>query len=78
VLVRAPAIPALRSHLSSDFSIFLDDIDRPAERETLRLWAEEVSITTTIVERIALGIGSSDGGITPGPRQSRPGALSGA
>jgi hypothetical protein len=65
VLVRAPAVPVLRDRLAPAYSIFIDDADRPAERQTLRQWGESLGIETVIVERIALGMGNSDGGISP-------------
>jgi hypothetical protein len=62
VLVREPAVNALRGQLAAEYSIFLDDTDRPAERETLRRWGDHLGIATHIVERISLGLGRSDGG----------------
>ncbi|WP_322768287.1 class I SAM-dependent methyltransferase [Frankia sp. Cr1] len=65
VLVREPAVGALRDKFNSEFSIFLDDADRLAERETMQCWEEQLGIGMVIVERISLGMGSSDGGIIP-------------
>ena len=65
VLVREPAVDALRGQFATEYSIFLDDTDRPAERETLRRWGDRLGIHTQTIERISLGLGRSNGGIIP-------------
>ncbi|MBR9814931.1 class I SAM-dependent methyltransferase [bacterium] len=39
--VRAPAMPLLHNRLSDDAVVYLDDGDRLAERETVRIWQQE-------------------------------------
>jgi methyltransferase family protein len=65
VLVREPAVRELCARLATTFTVALDDADRPAERETITRWEEQLDIEITLVERIALGIGRSDGGVLP-------------
>jgi hypothetical protein len=65
VKVRHPAVPVLKHALADDFTIFLDDVDRGAEQETVRLWEEELNLEMSIIERIALAIGRSQSGIIP-------------
>jgi hypothetical protein len=65
VLAREPAVNALSRQLAAEYSVFLDDADRPAECETLRRWGDRLGIPTHIVQRISLGLGRSDGGIIP-------------
>jgi Methyltransferase domain len=38
VLIRAPALPALRDRLAKECTIVLDDVSRPADRRTAELW----------------------------------------
>jgi hypothetical protein len=65
-LAREPAVSQLSSRLATDgFAIMLDDATRAPEAETVRRWEELLGIQFTIVERIALAIGRSDGGFTP-------------
>jgi hypothetical protein len=42
VLIRAPALPALRDRLAEECTIVLDDVSRPAERRTAELWRHEL------------------------------------
>lgn len=65
VLVREPAVGALCGQFAASYSVFLDDADRPAEREILRRWGDRLGVDTHVVERIALGLARSDGGIVP-------------
>jgi len=65
VLVREPAVDALSGQFAAEYSVFLDDVDRPAEREILRRWGDRLRIHTPIIERISLGLGRSDGGLIP-------------
>jgi hypothetical protein len=65
VLVRGPAVNALYGQFAAEYSVFLDDVDRPAEREILRRWGDRLGIHTHIIERISLGLGRTDGGIIP-------------
>jgi hypothetical protein len=64
-LVREPALDVLGARLAADWSLFLDDADRPAEREILRRWSARLGVELTLVERIGLGCGRSDGGFVP-------------
>ena len=65
VLAREPAVNVLCGQFAAEYAIFLDDTDRPAERETLRRWGDRLGIDTQIIERISLGLGRSDGGMIP-------------
>lgn len=65
VLIREPAVRALRDKFAPSYSVYLDDLERPPERETLRLWEEQLGIPFTIIERIGLGVGSTDEGFAP-------------
>ncbi|GGQ38293.1 class I SAM-dependent methyltransferase [Couchioplanes azureus] len=65
VLVREPAVRVLRHKLAASFSVYLDDADREPERETLAMWESQLGIPFTIVERLGLGMGSTDGGFAP-------------
>ncbi|OJF13774.1 methyltransferase family protein [Couchioplanes caeruleus] len=65
VLVREPAVRVLRNKLAASFSVYLDDAEREPERETLAMWESQLGIPFTIVERISLGMGSTDGGFAP-------------
>ncbi|MEV6601906.1 class I SAM-dependent methyltransferase [Actinoplanes sp. NPDC051346] len=65
VLVREPAVRVLRDRLAASFSIYLDDAEREPEREILAMWESQLGIPFTIVERISVGVGSTDGGFTP-------------
>jgi hypothetical protein len=65
VLTREPAVSVLCGQFAAGYSIFLDDADRPAEQEILRRWGERLGIDTHVIERIALGLGCSDGGTIP-------------
>lgn len=65
VLIRAPAVFALASRLASDYTIVLDDIDRAAERETVRRWEDDLRIEIDVIERLALAIGRSTAGLIP-------------
>jgi len=64
-LVREPALDVLRPRLAPDWSLFLDDADRPAEREILRRWSARLGVELSLVERIGLGAGRSGGGFVP-------------
>jgi hypothetical protein len=65
VLMREPAVRALRHKFGPAFSIYLDDVDRAPERETLRLWEDQLQIPFTIIQRISIGMGSTDDGFAP-------------
>ena len=65
VLAREPVVGVLCGQFAAVYSVFLDDVDRPAEREILRRWGERLGIDTHVVERIALGLGCSDGRMIP-------------
>jgi Methyltransferase domain len=65
VLVREPAVRALSTHLAPAFTLALDDADRLAEREIVARWEQQLDIQMSLVERIALAIGRSDGGLLP-------------
>jgi hypothetical protein len=65
LLVREPAVNALSGQFAAEYSVFLDDVDRPAEREILRRWGDRLAIQTHIIDRISLGLGRSEGGIIP-------------
>ncbi len=65
VLVRHPAVPVLRDCLAEDFTLLLDDADRPAERETVARWEVELGVEFAIVERLALAVARSTGGLIP-------------
>lgn len=41
-LARYPAIPALKDRLAPDFHLFLDDANRPEEKEVVRRWQQEM------------------------------------
>jgi len=43
-LARYPALPLLKPYLSADFTLFLDDADRPDERQTSLMWKRELEI----------------------------------
>lgn len=43
-LSRYPVIPVLSDHLSDDFCVILDDIDRMGEKTILTLWEKELNI----------------------------------
>jgi hypothetical protein len=64
-LVREPALDVLGSRLAADWSLFLDDAHRPAEREILRRWSARLGVELTLVERIGLGAGRAGGGFVP-------------
>jgi hypothetical protein len=64
-LVREPAVQVLGPLLAADYAIFLDDADRPAERETLRRWSASLGLDLRPVERIGLGAGRSGDGYLP-------------
>jgi hypothetical protein len=64
-LVREPALGVLRPRLAADWSLFLDDADRPAERETLRRWSAALGVEVTPVDRIGLGAARAGGGFVP-------------
>jgi hypothetical protein len=63
VLSRDPALAALAGNLAPSYSVFLDDIDRPAEQETVRRWEHRLGITMYVIERIALAVGTPDDGL---------------
>jgi hypothetical protein len=65
VLAREPAARVLKPKLAADFTIFLDDADRPAEQEIARRWEAELGIEMTIVERLALAVGGTRAEISP-------------
>jgi hypothetical protein len=65
VLAREPAVPVLRRRLARGFTLVLDDADRAAERETVLRWEQQLGLQMSLVERIALAIGRSDGGFFP-------------
>ncbi|MFI5490958.1 class I SAM-dependent methyltransferase [Actinoplanes sp. NPDC051859] len=65
VLVREPAVRVLRDRFATSYSVFLDDAEREPERETLALWEQQLGIPFLIVDRLTLGVGSTDGGFTP-------------
>ena len=64
-LVREPAVPVLAPFLAADYAIFLDDVDRPAERETLRRWSATLGVAVVPVARIGLGVGRTGDGYVP-------------
>jgi hypothetical protein len=64
-LVREPALDVLGPLLADDWSLFLDDADRPAEQEILRRWSARLGVELSLVERIGLGAGRADGGFVP-------------
>jgi hypothetical protein len=64
-LIRGPAATVLAPHLAQGFTIVLDDVDRPAELETVRLWEAELGIEITVIKPLALAVGRSDGGFVP-------------
>jgi hypothetical protein len=64
-LVREPALGVLRPRLAPDWAVFLDDADRPAERETLRRWSTTLGVELTPIDRITLGAGRAGGGFLP-------------
>jgi hypothetical protein len=65
VLIREPAVRAIRHKLGPSFSVYLDDVDRGPEQETLRLWEEQLQISFTVIQRIGIGMGSTDDGFAP-------------
>jgi hypothetical protein len=65
-LVREPAAKILKPRLAKDgCTVVLDDLDREAERATLERWEVELDMPFTVISRISLGIGRSDGGFAP-------------
>ena len=64
-LVREPALDVLGPRLAADWSLFLDDADRPAEQEILRRWSARLGVELALVERIGLGAGRAGGGFVP-------------
>ncbi|MFY1691170.1 class I SAM-dependent methyltransferase [Plantactinospora sp. WMMB782] len=62
-LCRDPAVPALVDQLAPSYSLFLDDIDRPADEETARRWERRLGITINLIERISLAVGTPDEGL---------------
>jgi Methyltransferase domain len=42
-MARYPAVPFFREHLSSRYTVILDDIDRAGEREIIRRWSAMLS-----------------------------------
>jgi hypothetical protein len=64
-LVREPAVAVLAPYLAADYAIFLDDAERPAERETLRRWSAALGVELAFAERVGLGVGRTGGGYVP-------------
>jgi hypothetical protein len=64
-LVREPAVQVLAPLLAADYAIFLDDIDRPAEQETLRRWSAALGVKLKRTERLGLGFGKTGTGYVP-------------
>jgi hypothetical protein len=64
-LVREPALGVLLPRLAGDWSLFLDDADRPAEQETLRRWSATLGVEVRPIDRIALGAARAGGGFVP-------------
>jgi hypothetical protein len=60
VLSRDPAVPALEDQLAASYSVFLDDVDRPAERESARRWGVRLGISMHLIDRISLAVGTPD------------------
>lgn len=60
-LNRYPAVPAFHDLLAEGATIFLDDANRPAERETARRWAELTGLDFTVYERMSLAVGRRSG-----------------
>jgi len=44
-MARYPAVPAFKSHLSKNCSIYLDDVVRDGEKRIAELWGEELKIS---------------------------------
>ncbi len=55
-LVRAPALPALRDLLASEFAIVLDDVRRPAERATAELWRRELGCEIELRDEVEVAV----------------------
>ena len=64
-LVREPAAQVLAPLLAADYAMFLDDAERPAEREALRRWSAALGLDLVLVERLGLGVGRTGGGYLP-------------
>jgi hypothetical protein len=64
-LVREPAVPVLAPYLAADYAVFLDDAERPAERETLRRWSATLGVELVLAERVGLGVGRTGDGYVP-------------
>jgi hypothetical protein len=60
VLCRDPAVAALAGNLAPSYSLFLDDVDQPSERESVRRWEQQLGITMHLIERLSLAAGTSD------------------
>lgn len=43
-LARYPAVPFLSTYLAEDYTIILDDINRPGEQEVLQTWEQQLGI----------------------------------
>lgn len=60
---RYPAVPFLRTALADDWTIVLDDVDRPAEEGIVTLWEEDLATAFERIPQIGIAIGRS----RPGP-----------
>jgi hypothetical protein len=56
VLIRAPALPALRDRLADDCTVALDDVSRPADRRTSELWAHALGAELELPPDTDLGV----------------------
>lgn len=53
-LARYPAGPFLHDRLAPDYTVFLDDVNRPGERDVLERWARELGATAQVSGRMGL------------------------
>jgi Methyltransferase domain len=56
VLIRAPALPALRGRLAEGCTVALDDVSRPAERRAAELWQHALGCELELPPDTDLGV----------------------
>ena len=62
---RYSAVPFLKSKLAANFSIFLDDVNRPDEQEIIREWSEFLDCEIQFKERYGVISNSRNFNVTP-------------
>jgi hypothetical protein len=56
---RFPAVPVVRDHLADDYTIVLDDANRPGEKEVAAAWSRMLGVDFDLIWRIGVTIGRS-------------------